>query len=39
MKFEAVKNLGDEKFRSLTGIKRSTFDKMVGIVEQSIKKQ
>jgi Helix-turn-helix of DDE superfamily endonuclease len=37
MKFEAVKNLGEEKFRRLTGIKRSTFDKMVGILEESIK--
>jgi hypothetical protein len=37
MKFETVKNLNDEKFRRLTGVKRSTFDKMVGILEQSIK--
>ena len=37
MKFEAVKNLGEEKFRRLTGIKRSMFDKMVGILEESIK--
>lgn len=37
MKFETVKNLDDEKFRRLTGVKRSTFDKMVGILEQSIK--
>jgi hypothetical protein len=37
MKFETVKHLDDEKFRRLTGVKRSTFDKMVGILEQSIK--
>lgn len=37
MKFETVKHLDDEKFRRLTGVKRSTFDKMVMILEQSIK--
>lgn len=37
MKFETVKYLDDEKFRRLTGVKRSTFDKMVRILEQSIK--
>ncbi len=37
MKFETVKNLDDEKFRRLTGVKRSTFDKMLDILEQSIK--
>jgi len=37
MKFETVKHLDDEKFRRLTGVKRPTFDKMVGILEQSIK--
>lgn len=37
MKFETVKELDDEKFRRLTGVKRTTFDKMVGILEQSIK--
>ena len=37
MKFEGIKNLSEEKFRRLTGIKRSTFDKMVGILEESIK--
>ncbi len=36
MKFETVKWLDEEKFR-LTGVKRTTFDKMVGILEQSIK--
>ncbi len=37
MKFETAKALDDEKFRRLTGVKRSTFDKMVDILEQSIK--
>jgi len=37
MKFETVKNLDDEKFRRLTGVKRPTFDKMVGILDDSIK--
>jgi hypothetical protein len=37
MKFETVKDLGDEKFRRLTGIKKPTFDTMVNILDQSIK--
>ena len=37
MKFETVKNLDNEKFRRLTGVKRSTFDRMVDILDQSIK--
>lgn len=37
MKFETVKGLDEKKFRRLTGVKRTTFDKMVGILEQSIK--
>lgn len=37
MKFEIVKGLDEEKFRRLTGVKRATFDKMVNILEQSIK--
>jgi len=37
MKFETVKDLDDEKFRRLTGVKRPTFDKMVGILDDSIK--
>ena len=37
MKFEIVKGLDEEKFRRLTGVKRTTFDKMVNILEQSIK--
>ena len=37
MKFETVKTLGDEKFRRLAGVKRSTFNKIVGILDKSIK--
>lgn len=37
MKFETVKDLDDEKFRRLTGVKRSTFDKIVGILNDSVK--
>lgn len=37
VKFETVKELDDEKFRRLAGVKRSTFDKMVLILEQSSK--
>ncbi len=36
-KFETVKDLDDEKFRRLTGVRRPTFDKMVGILDDSIK--
>jgi len=37
MKFETVKDLDNEQFRRLSGIKRPTFDKMVGILDDSIK--
>jgi len=37
MKFETIKGLKSEKFRRLTGVKRPTFNKMVSILEQSIK--
>lgn len=36
MKFETVNGLDEEKFRRLTGVKRTTFNKMVEILEQSI---
>lgn len=29
MKYESIKDLGDEKFRRLTGIQRSTFEKQI----------
>lgn len=37
MKFETVKELDEEKFRRLTGVKRTTFDRMVEILEQAFK--
>lgn len=36
MKFETVKGLKDDQFRRLTGVKRSTFNKMVEILKESI---
>lgn len=36
MRFEVVQNLNDEAFRRLTGVKRTTFAKMVEIVEQEL---
>ncbi|MCX6994423.1 MAG: IS5 family transposase [Chlamydiae bacterium] len=35
MKFEKVKGLNDEKFRRLSGTKRTTFDKMVSILREA----
>ncbi len=37
MKFETIQKLNDEKFRRLTGVKRATFDKMIDILNESIK--
>lgn len=37
MKFDVIKELDEEKFRRLTGVKRTTFDKMIGILKQAIK--
>jgi len=37
MKFEKAKELDTEKFRRLTGVKRSTFDQMISILEISHK--
>jgi hypothetical protein len=40
MKYRALKELKDEEFRRLTGVKRSTFVKMVGILKEAeIKKK
>ena len=39
MKFNGVKDLDDEKFRRLTGVKRTTFEKMILILEQSNKEK
>lgn len=36
MKFESAKNLDDEQFRRLTGVKRPTFNQMVDILDGSI---
>ena len=35
MKYDQIKGLGDEKFRRLTGVKHSTFDKMVEILKDA----
>lgn len=39
MKYEQTKTLDDEKFRRLTGVKRATFEKMVGILKDADKKK
>lgn len=39
MKYEQVKSLSDEQFRRLTGVKRSTFGKMIKILEEEDKKK
>jgi predicted DNA-binding transcriptional regulator AlpA len=39
MKYEQVKSISDEQFRRLTGVKRSSFDKMVKILEEADKKK
>lgn len=35
MKFNNIKNKPDEKFRRLTGVKRTTFNKMIEILNQA----
>jgi Helix-turn-helix of DDE superfamily endonuclease len=37
MKYEQIRNLLDEQFRRLTGIKRQTFEKMLKILEDDDK--
>ena len=39
MKYEQVKCLSQEQFRRLTGVKRSTFDRMIKILEEADKKK
>ena len=39
MRYKSLKKLGTEKFRRLTGVKRSTFEKMVGILSEAGKKK
>ena len=36
MKFENLINLSGQQFRRITGVKRSTFDKMVEIVAVAV---
>ncbi|KJV76664.1 IS5 family transposase ISOt6 [Orientia tsutsugamushi] len=35
MKFEQIKELKDEKFRRLTGVRKGTFSKMVDILRKA----
>jgi hypothetical protein len=35
MKYEAIKDLKDEQFRRLTGVKRTLFDRMVKILKEA----
>jgi hypothetical protein len=35
MKYESIKGLEDEKFRRLTGVKRTTFEKMLAILSEA----
>lgn len=39
MKYEKIKNYKDEEFRRLSGVKRSTFKKMIAILEEAEKKK
>ena len=39
MKYETIKDIDDEKFRRLTGIKKSTFEKMIEILTQADEKK
>lgn len=39
MKYEQGKNLSDEQFRRLTGVKRGTFNRMIKILEEGDKKK
>ena len=39
MKYEQIKGVEEEKFRRLTGVKRSTFDKMIDILNEADKKK
>ena len=39
MKYESIKGLAEEKFRRLTGVKRATFEKMMGILSEEDKRK
>jgi hypothetical protein len=38
MKYETVQKLNDEEFKRATGVQRSTFQKMVDVVERGLRK-
>jgi DNA-directed RNA polymerase specialized sigma subunit len=38
MKYENIKNYGNEKFKRLTGVKKETFEKMLEVVKTASKK-
>ena len=37
MKFKEIQDIEDSKFKRLTGVKRLTFSKLVGILGESVK--
>ena len=39
MKYDSIKGLEEEKFRRLTGVKRATFAKMIGILSEADKQK
>jgi Helix-turn-helix of DDE superfamily endonuclease len=39
MRYEKLKEFKDEEFRRLTGIKRTTFEKIIGILKEAEKKK
>jgi transposase len=39
MKYEKIKNYKDEEFRRLSGVKRDTFKKMIGILKEAEQKK
>jgi transposase len=39
MKYNSIKELEDEKFRRLTGVKCTTFEKMIGILSEADKQK
>ena len=39
MKYETLKNYNDEQFRRITGVKRTTFEKMLGILQPKLQEK
>ena len=39
MKWKPIKELSVESFRRLTGVKRQTFEKMAGLIEEALAKK